>query len=36
MVRDHLLLMVALGAFKVGSQEFKLVNQLVVSFQNEG
>lgn len=36
MVRDHLLLILALSAFEVGSQKLKLVNHLVVFFQNEG
>lgn len=36
MVRDHLMLIRALSAFKVKSQQLKLVNHLVVSFQNEG
>lgn len=35
MVRDHLLFMLALGVFQVGFQKLKLVNHLVVSFQNE-
>lgn len=36
MTRDHLLLLLALGVFKIESQQLKLVNRLVVSFQNEG
>lgn len=30
------MLILALNAFKVGSQQLKLINHLVVFFQNEG
>lgn len=30
------MLILALSAFKVGSQQLKLINHLVVFFQNEG
>lgn len=35
MVRDHLLLMLALGAFQVEPHKLKLINHLIISFHNE-